>query len=49
VAALNSSGHSKKLGKAAMVRERLPMLREISRQIGLELARLPALALSTQA
>jgi len=49
VAALNSSGHSKKLGKAAMVRERLPMLREIGRQITLELARLPALALSTQA
>lgn len=48
VAALNSSGHSKKLGKARLARERVPMLREVSRQISLELAQVPGLALSTQ-
>ncbi|KPJ79376.1 MAG: hypothetical protein AMJ58_12140 [Gammaproteobacteria bacterium SG8_30] len=48
VAALNSSGHSKKLSKAQLVRERLPMLRQVSRQISQELAHVPALALSAQ-
>jgi IclR family pca regulon transcriptional regulator len=48
VAALNSSGHSKKLSKAQLVRERLPMLREVSRQISRELALVPGLSLSAQ-
>lgn len=45
VAALNSSGHSKKLTKAQLVRERLPMLREVARQISEELGRVPGLSL----
>lgn len=49
VAALNSSGHSKKLTKAQLVRERLPMLREVSRQVSAELARVPGLSLGAQA
>jgi IclR family pca regulon transcriptional regulator len=49
VAALNSSGHSKKMTKAQLVRDRLPMLRQVSRQISAELARVPGLALSVQA
>jgi IclR family pca regulon transcriptional regulator len=49
VAALNSSGHSKRMTKAQLVRERLPMLREISRQVSPELALVPGLSLSAQA
>jgi IclR family pca regulon transcriptional regulator len=49
VAALNSSGHSRKLTKAQLVRERLPMLREVSRQVSEELARVPGLSLGAQA
>jgi DNA-binding IclR family transcriptional regulator len=49
VAALNSSGHSKKLTKAQLVRDRLPVLRQVSEQISRELAHVPALTLSTQA
>lgn len=49
VAALNSSGHTKRMTKAQLVRERLPMLRETSERISRELAHLPALALSAQA
>ena len=37
-----------KLSKAQLVRERLPMLRQVSRQISQELAHVPALALSAQ-
>ena len=49
VAALNSSGHTKRMTKTQLVRERLPMLRETSERISRELAHLPALALSAQA
>jgi IclR family transcriptional regulator, pca regulon regulatory protein len=49
VAALNRSGHSKKLTKSQLVRERLPVLRQVSQQISRELAHVPALSLSTQA
>jgi IclR family pca regulon transcriptional regulator len=49
VAALNSSGHSKRMTKAQLVRERLPMLREVSRQVSQELALIPGLSLSAQA
>jgi IclR family pca regulon transcriptional regulator len=49
VAALNSSGHSKRMTKAQLVRERLPMLREVSRQVSQELALVPGLSLSAQA
>ncbi len=49
VAALNSSGHTKRMTKSQLVRERLPMLRQASRQISQELAHLPALSLSALA
>jgi IclR family pca regulon transcriptional regulator len=49
VAALNSSGHTKRMTKTQLVRERLPMLRATSERISRELAHLPALALSAQA
>jgi IclR family pca regulon transcriptional regulator len=49
VAALNSSSHSRKTSKAKLVRERLAMLQDVSRQISRELARLPGLSLSAQA
>jgi len=48
VAALNSSSHSKRITKAKLVRERLAMLQQASRQISAELARVPGLALSAQ-
>jgi IclR family pca regulon transcriptional regulator len=48
VSALNSSGHSKKMSKAKLVRERLPMLTEAARDLSRELARLPGLSLSAQ-
>jgi IclR family pca regulon transcriptional regulator len=48
VAALNSSSHSRRTTKVKLVRERLSMLREASRQISTELARVPGLALSAQ-
>jgi IclR family pca regulon transcriptional regulator len=48
VAALNSSGHSKRMKKAQLVRDRLPMLRQVSRQISQELALVPGLSLSAQ-
>ena len=47
VAALNSSSHSRKIGKAKLVRERLPMLRHTSEQISRELTHLPGLTLIT--
>jgi len=46
VAALNSSSHSKRISKSKLVRERLTMLQEVSRQISRDLARLPGLSLS---
>ena len=48
VAALNSSSHSRRTSKAKLVRERLAMLRDVSRQLSRELARLPGLSLSAQ-
>jgi IclR family pca regulon transcriptional regulator len=48
VAALNSSSHSKRITKTKLVRERLAMLQQASRQISAELARVPGLALSAQ-
>jgi len=48
VAALNSSSHSKKMSKAELVRQRLGLLKDISRQISSELRRVPGLSLSAQ-
>jgi IclR family pca regulon transcriptional regulator len=48
VAALNSSSHSKKITQTELVRGRVGLLREISRQISSELRRVPGLALSAQ-
>ena len=48
VAALNSSSHSRRLSKASLVRQRLAMLRKASREISVELARVPGIALSAQ-
>ena len=48
VAALNSSSHSKRITKTKLVRARLAMLQQVSRQISSELARVPGLALSAQ-
>jgi len=47
VAALNTSSHSRRLSKAALVRERLTMLLDASRQISSDLSAVPGLALST--
>lgn len=49
VAALNSSSHSRRITKTRLVRERLAMLQQASREISAELARVPGLALSAQA
>jgi IclR family transcriptional regulator, pca regulon regulatory protein len=46
VAALNSSGHSRRITKNKLVRERFAMLQEISRQISADLASVPGLSLS---
>jgi IclR family transcriptional regulator, pca regulon regulatory protein len=48
VAALNNSSHSKKISRAQLVRERVPMLQEVSRDISNELRRVPGLSLSAQ-
>jgi IclR family pca regulon transcriptional regulator len=48
VAALNSSSHSKKITRAKLVRERLPLLQSVSAQISRELQRVPGLSLSAQ-
>jgi len=48
VAALNSSSHSKKISKAELVRQRVGMLQEVSRQMSAELTRVPGLSLSAQ-
>jgi IclR family transcriptional regulator, pca regulon regulatory protein len=48
VAALNSSSHSKKITQSQLVRERVGMLQEVSRQISRELRRVPGLSLSAQ-
>jgi IclR family pca regulon transcriptional regulator len=49
VAALNTSSHSRKISKAKLVRARLPMLQQVSRQISADLASLPLLSLSVGA
>ncbi|HEU5134481.1 MAG TPA: IclR family transcriptional regulator C-terminal domain-containing protein [Steroidobacteraceae bacterium] len=48
VAALNSSSHSRRASKASLVKQRLSMLRKASREISVELARVPGIALSAQ-
>lgn len=46
VAALNSSGHSRRISKQKLVRERFAMLQELSRKISADLANVPGLSLS---
>ena len=48
VAALNSSSHSKKTGKGKLVRERLEMLQDVSRQVSNALRSVPGLAISAR-
>jgi IclR family pca regulon transcriptional regulator len=48
VAALNTSSHSRRIGKTKLVRERLKMLQQVSRQISSDLATSPWLSLSAQ-
>jgi IclR family transcriptional regulator, pca regulon regulatory protein len=48
VAALNTSSHSRKITKTRLVRERLPMLQTVSRQISADLTSVPGLSLSAQ-
>ncbi len=48
VAALNSSSHSRRITRAKLVRERLAMLQQVSRQISTDLATVPWLSLSSQ-
>lgn len=48
VAALNSSSHSRKITRVELVRERVGMLQEASRDITRELGRFPGLSLSAQ-
>jgi IclR family pca regulon transcriptional regulator len=48
VAALNSSSHSRRISRSKLVRERLSMLQQVSRQISTDLAIVPWLALSAQ-
>jgi IclR family pca regulon transcriptional regulator len=46
VAALNSSGHSRRVAKSKLIRERFTMLQEVSRRISADLASVPGLSLS---
>jgi len=48
VAALNSSGHSKRISRGKLVRERLKMLQDVSRRISAELRGVSGLSLSAQ-
>lgn len=48
VAALNSSSHSKKITRAKLAKERVPLLQTISAQISRELQRVPGLSLTAQ-
>jgi IclR family pca regulon transcriptional regulator len=48
VAALNSSSHSRRTTRTRLVRDRLAMLQQVSRQISTELASVPWLSLSAQ-
>ena len=49
VAALNSSGHSRRVTKAKLIRERFTMLQQVSREISADLAGVPGLSLSADA
>lgn len=49
VAALNSSSHSKKMTRARLIKERVPLLQKISAQMSRELQRVPGLSISAQA
>ena len=46
VAVLNSSGHSRRISKAKLVRERFAMLQQVSRRISADLAGVSGLSLS---
>jgi IclR family pca regulon transcriptional regulator len=48
VAALNSSSHSGKTTRAKLVRDRLGMLRQLSKRISADLRAIPGLSLSAQ-
>jgi len=48
VAALNSSSHSRRYTKTKLIRERLTMLQQVSRELSADLASVPGLALSAQ-
>ena len=48
VAALNSSSHSRRITRTRLVRDRLAMLQQVSRQISADLATVPWLSLSAQ-
>jgi IclR family pca regulon transcriptional regulator len=48
VAALNSSSHSRRITRTRLVRERLAMLQQASREISTDLAAVPWLSLSAQ-
>jgi IclR family pca regulon transcriptional regulator len=48
VAALNSTSQSRRVSKTTLARQRLSMLRKGSREISVELARVPGIALSAQ-
>jgi IclR family transcriptional regulator, pca regulon regulatory protein len=48
VASLNSSSHTRKITKTKLVRDRLAMLQDVSRQISADLATVPWLSLSAQ-
>jgi IclR family pca regulon transcriptional regulator len=48
VAALNTSSHTRRITKTKLVRDRLTMLQEVSRQISTDLATIPWLSLSAQ-
>jgi IclR family pca regulon transcriptional regulator len=48
VAAINSSSHSRRITKTKLLRDRLPMLQKVSREISTDLRTVPWLSLSTQ-
>src|SRR6185437_5831833 len=48
VAALNSSSHSRRTTRTRLIRDRLAMLQQVSRQISADLATVPWLSLSAQ-
>ena len=48
VAALNTSSHSRRINRARLTRDRLAMLRRVSRQISADLATVPGLSLGAR-